>query len=105
MTDDNEVDFDTAVRDPAAFYATPEAVAADADLTDGQKRRFLTAWAQDIEDRQVGIDEGMTAATTSGSDNDAERLQRIHHCLANLPDDAEDEAPALARFWRRLLAD
>lgn len=101
-----EVDFDTAILDPAAFYATPEAVAADPDLTGGQRRRFLMEWAQDIEDRQVGVDEGMGAGDLSGSDQDAQLLQGIRACLANLPEADADTPPesAVARFWRRLVA-
>lgn len=103
---DDKVDFEGSANDPAALYTTPDAVVADSALTDGQKRSFLTAWAQDIEDRQVGVDEGMSPATTAGSDNDAQRLQRIRDCLASLPDDADEKAPpsALARIWRWITA-
>ncbi len=101
-----EVDFDTAIMDPAAFYASPDAVAADPDLTGGQRRRFLMEWAQDIEDRQVGVDEGMGAGDLSGSDQDAQQLQAIRACLASLPADDGDAPPesAVARLWRRLVA-
>ena len=100
------VDFETAVSDPAAFYAHPDDISADPDLTPSQRRRFLMEWAQDIEDRQSGLSEGMGAGEVTGSDQDAQLLQRIHASIARLPDDQAEPPPqsAVARLWRRLLA-
>jgi hypothetical protein len=101
----DEVDFDTAVTDPAAYYESPAAIVADPDLTHAQRRYFLMEWAQDIEDRQVGVDEGMGAAELSGSDHDAQLLQSLRDCLATLPDGQDNQPPsAVARLWRRLIA-
>jgi len=99
----DDVDFDTAVSDPAAFYTSPEAVMADADLSGAQKRRFLSQWAAHISERQGGLDEGMGAQEPEGSDDDAARLQRIQKALAALPE-TDDDAPetAMRRLWRRL---
>lgn len=101
---DDAVSFDIAVTDPAAFYATPEEVAADQELTVAQKRRFLTEWATDIEQRQTSADEGMSAATPADPSDDAARLQRIQASLAELPEtDAEAQTEStIHRLWRRL---
>lgn len=113
MTDQNHdmpttdgVDFEIAVTDPAAYYGTPDDVSADPELTAVQRRRFLMEWAQDVEDRQAGVEEGMGAGEISGSDQDAKLLQRIRDCIARLPDDDPEQLPgsALTRFWRRLVA-
>lgn len=104
---DDGVDFDVAVTDPAAFYASPEAVAADTELSVAQKRRFLTEWATDIEQRQTSADEGMSAATPAEPGDDAARLQRIQASLAELPADDADAQPetTMHRLWRRLTGD
>ena len=105
------VDFETAVSDPAAFYAHPDDISADPELTPSQRRRFLMEWAQDIEDRQSSVAEGMGASEAGSGepgdpDQDAQLLQRIHASIARLPDDQTEPPPqsTAARLWRRLLA-
>lgn len=97
------VDFDTAVSDPAAFYADPDAVMADPHLTNGQRRRFLEQWGRDIQRRQESLSEGMGASSMPPTGQDAEWERRIFKLLERLPE-GEDSAPPLSRLWRRLMA-
>lgn len=104
----DDADYETALADPAAYYAEPELVASDTSLTPGQRRRFLTEWAQDIEGRQRAMGEGMGDEDPAVADMDAQRLRRINACLEDLPDsDGSDDDDAndnlVQRVWRRLM--
>jgi hypothetical protein len=90
-----EADFETALQDPAQYYAEPEAVQADTTLSREQKLRFLNEWAQDLKDRQCAEGEGMT-----GDDVDCGPiLKRVQAALAKV--EAEDR-PAPEGGWRTL---
>jgi hypothetical protein len=98
-------DFETALADPAAYYADPQAILADGKLSLAQKRRFLSEWEQDLTDRQVADQEGMTATDSMVQDADADLQNRIHDALKRLEteSDSEEAAPP-RRWWQRLRA-
>lgn len=100
-----EVDFETAVGDPAAYYADPDAILADTTLSKTQRQRFLAAWAQDLGDRQVADGEGMAPDDTRLAAEDAALLKQVNAALADLDGAPDSDASATFRsFWRRLKA-
>ena len=101
LTND-EVDFETAVGDPAAFYADPNAIIADTTLSKSQKHRFLSGWAQDLAGRQIADAEGM-APDAAASARDAALLKSINAALEQMetvPD--SDPVAAVRTLWIRL---
>lgn len=97
-------DFETALTDPAAYYADPEAIVADPGLSHAQKKRFLTEWEQDLTDRQVADQEGMTPTDPALQDADAELLNRIRMAIQTLETESDSEGPTPRRWWQRLRA-
>ena len=100
---DEEVDFETAVGDPAAYYANPQAIVADTTLSRPQKLRFLTEWAQDLADRQVADGEGM-APEGAKSAHDAALLKQVNSALALVEAESDVETAVPRTFWTRLKA-
>lgn len=106
LTND-DVDFETAVGDPAAYYADPNAILADTSLSRTQKQRFLAEWAQDLASRQTADGEGMApdeapfAHDTSA--HEAAMLKSVNSALEQI-ETAPDSAPdaAVRSFWTRL---
>ncbi len=104
-TDDEQdsVNFDTAVGDPAAYYADPQAIVADQTLARSQKLRFLTEWAQDLADRQTADGEGMAPEDNRTADMAAVRLPQVVAALAQVEAETEvEEVPTTRTFWSRL---
>lgn len=97
-----DADFDTALEDPEAFYAGPEGVVADASLTLEQKRRFLGAWAEDLNDRLRAAGEGMVAADPAAGAADADTLKRVEAALAQLEAAGTADPAEPRRLWQRL---
>lgn len=95
-------DFETAVKDPASYYADPEAIVADTELSLEQKRRFLSEWEQDLTDHQVADQEGMTSLDTTTRDAEAGLQDRIHSALKQLENQSDSNgAPPPRRWWQR----
>lgn len=97
----DEADFETAVGDPAAFYANPGAIAADATLSKAQKQRFLAEWAEDLAARETAADEGMGAEDSSAISGDAALMTNVHAAIAQV-EAQPDSATAPRTLWRRL---
>lgn len=98
----DEVDFETALADPSAYYAHPADIVGDDQLTRAQKCRFLEEWAQDVTDRQQAADEGMDSVNSADTAADADLIRSIHAGLDQLAA-AKDAEDAKGRsFWRRL---
>ncbi len=97
-----DVDYETALADPAAFYPEPEAVLADAELTHEQKQRFLEQWCQDLTDRQTADDEGMALDHQNKDASEAELLERVQACLARLKDEHSPNGARGRIFWKRM---
>lgn len=98
---DEQVDYETALADPSAYYARPEDVLTDRELTLGQKQKFLTEWAQDLADRQQAAEEGMASESPADAAAEGDLLRRVRKCLEQL-DGQTDSAKPEKGFWRRL---
>lgn len=98
------VDYETALGDPAAYYADPEAVFADHDITDGQKYRFLSEWRLDLLGKQEADNEGMAPPGTTESAGEAELVKRIDASLARLKDAEQSDARGKRSFWQRVFS-
>lgn len=97
-------DFETALSDPSAYYADPGAILADDELSVGQKRRFLSEWAQDLTDRLQADTEGMASADPTLMDADADLLRRVQAALETIEGSSDDHGDRPTRsFWKRLL--
>lgn len=53
------VNLESALRDPASVFATPEEVAIHAGLTREQKVEILRLWEYDAAEAEVATEEGM----------------------------------------------
>ena len=104
MADSPETtEFDVVLGDPAAFYRRPEAVIDDPSLTRDERHALLTAWAQDLADRNAAMGEGMVPEVNGAADNDAAMAVAVTEALATLPpEDAPGLLAATGRLWRRL---
>lgn len=98
----DEVDFDTALSDPAAYYAHPADIVGDDQLTASQKHRFLTEWAQDLADRQQAAEEGMDSVNSATTAADSELVRKVNACLQQVGTPADEGKPGRS-FWRRLM--
>lgn len=99
----DEVDFDTALSDPAAYYAHPADILGDDQLTKSQKHRFLSEWAQDLADRQQAAEEGMDSVNSTDTAADAELVRKVNACLQQLDGTDDDSGEPGRSFWRRLM--
>ena len=95
-------DDESALADPTAYYGGPEAIVSDAELSQEQKRRFLSEWAQDIADRQSADQEGMTPVDSTLEDAESDLLKRIRKALETLDTQSESDGPKPRRWWQRL---
>ncbi len=64
--------------DPASRFGSPEALLADAGLSNGEKRRLLERWRFEAEALETATDEGM-------SGGESNLLTRVNRALAALP--------------------
>jgi hypothetical protein len=100
---DADVDFETAVGNPADYYPDPQAIVADATLSKVQKQRFLSEWAVDLTDRQTADGEGMAADDTLTAASDAMLLKQVNAALEQV-EGGPDSDPSLTfrTFWARI---
>jgi len=84
------IDLEAAMRDPAAVFASPEAVAAHPGLTREQKIEILRLWEYDASEAEVATEEGMP-----GGGDGSELLRQIILALDGLIGEADvgDTAP------------
>ncbi len=85
-----KLDYDEALRDPAAHFPDPAAVVDAEDLTAEQKIALLRQWEYDESEMAVATEEGMP-----GGDNSV--LQAITAALAVLDPDGRSTAPSKQR--------
>ena len=79
------VDFEKALADPAAAFATPAAIVEAAALSKEQKVALLRQWEYDESQLAVATEEGMPG-------NGRSRLQEIAAALAALDPEGDDRA-------------
>ena len=101
---DGDADFDTAVGDPSAYYADPQAILADETLGRDQKLRFLREWAQDLADRQTADGEGMAPESVRAIETDAALVRQVKAALAQAEEQPIDTGPEwpVRSLWKRL---
>lgn len=92
------IDLDSAFRNPAQEFASPQAVLADERLDREEKIDILRLWEYDVSEQQVATEEGMP-----GGREDGERLRQIVLALETLIDPSEvgDSAPTKQRALLR----
>ncbi len=113
MDGDTE-DFDVVAMNPAAYYAGPADVLADATITQEQKLRLLEEWEQDLKRQLESDGEGMAQGTGDaqpaegqGAD-DAALLRQVSNHLRRARGEENGEPypsakkTALGRIWHRL---
>lgn len=81
-----ELDYNEALRDPAAHFADPAAVVAAPGLTDAQKIAVLRQWEYDESEIAVASEEGMPGP-------ESVLLQKIAAALSVLDPGGESTAP------------
>lgn len=84
------IDMEAALRDPAAVFASPEAVAQHPALSREQKIEILRLWEYDASEVEVATEEGMP-----GGGDGSELLRRIILALDGLIGEVDvgDSAP------------
>ena len=81
------VDFETALKNPAAAFATPAAILEAATLSREQKLALLRQWEYDESELAVATEEGMPGNGTS-------LLQQIGAALAALEPEGDERLAA-----------
>lgn len=85
-----KLDYDEALRDPAAHFADPAALVHAQELTAEQKVALLRRWEYDESEMAVATEEGMP-----GGENSV--LQAIAAALAVLDPGGQSTAPSKHR--------
>lgn len=70
-------DFERAMLDPAAVFASPEQVLERTDLSKDQKVKILRSWLEDATELSVADEEGMGGGEPS-------LIERVSKTLADL---------------------
>ena len=77
------IDIDTAMKNPARTFGTPEAIEAAAGLTHVQKHAVLLQWKDQLQQLMVATEENMPGPETASGAN-ADCLRRIVDALSRL---------------------
>ena len=83
MGNDNPIDFEKALLNPAAVFRTPEEVLESGDLTREQKVEILRRWKFDAHAIEVAEEENMGSGQTSDL---LSRILNGLHALDAAPD-------------------
>ena len=83
-------DFEAANKDPAAQFASPVELVADAGFSDAEKIALLRQWEYDESEIAVATEEGMPGGESA-------LLQQIAAALATLDPAGEETAPTKHR--------
>jgi hypothetical protein len=65
------------IEHPAAFYATPDDVVKDNDLSLEEKNKALNSWEQDARQQLTASNEGMAGSKEGIDPSDRSRLGEI----------------------------
>ena len=65
------------IEHPAAFYATPDDVVKDNDLSPAEKNKALNSWEQDARQQLTASNEGMVGSKEGIDPSDHSRLGEI----------------------------
>jgi hypothetical protein len=80
------MDIDSAMKNPANVFGTPEALSQSTELTADQKRAILMQWKDQLQQLQAADDEGMQRNEgTAGPTGDV--LGRVTSILSRIEAD------------------
>ncbi len=65
------------IEDPSAFYATPDEIVKDNDLSIEEKKKALNSWEQDARQELTASNEGMPGSKEGIDPSDHSRLGEI----------------------------
>jgi hypothetical protein len=65
------------IEHPAAFYAVPDDIVKDNDLSAEEKKKALSIWEQDARQQLTASNEGMTGSNEGIDPSDRSRLGEI----------------------------
>ena len=65
------------IEHPAAFYATPDDIVKDNDLSTEEKKKALNSWEQDARRQLIASNEGMAGSKEGIDPSDHSRLGEI----------------------------
>ncbi|MGC1689716.1 MAG: hypothetical protein WA756_07240 [Pseudolabrys sp.] len=65
------------IEHPAAFYATPDDIVKDNDLSIEEKKKALNSWEQDARQQVTASNEGMAGSKEGIDPSDHSRLGEI----------------------------
>ncbi len=85
------IDYEAALRDPAACFGSPAAIVAANELSDRQKIALLRQWAYDESELAVATEEGMPGG-------ESQLFQEIAAALATLDRGGDSAAPTKQRL-------
>lgn len=77
------MDFDTAMKNPASVFGTPEALYESTALTTEQKRAVLLQWKDQLQQLQAADEEGMNKSGPAAGTT-AELLARVTSILSRI---------------------
>jgi hypothetical protein len=80
------MDIDRAMKNPAAIFATPEAVSESGELTAEQKHSVPLQWKDQLQQLQAADDEGMQENYAAASTTD-DLLVRVTSVLSRIDAD------------------
>ena len=80
------MDLDSAMKNPASAFATPEALETSNELTAQQKRAVLRQWKDQLQQLQAADEEGMQRSQ-GGTGATGDLLRRVTSILSRM--DAE----------------
>ena len=78
------MDLQTAMKNPARAFGTPEAIEASTELSAAQKHAVLLQWKDQLQQLMVATEENMPGPETSAGNN-ADCLRRVVDALTRIP--------------------
>ena len=78
------MDLQTAMKNPARTFGTPEAIESSTELSDEQKHAVLLQWKDQLQQLMVATEENMPGPETSSGSN-ADCLRRVVDALSRIP--------------------
>jgi hypothetical protein len=77
------MDLDSAMKNPASAFGTPEALSASSELTAEQKRAVLVQWKDQLLQLQAADEEGMHRSE-GGAGTTGDILRRVTSVLCHI---------------------
>jgi hypothetical protein len=72
------------IERPATFYATPDDILKDNDLSAEEKKKALNSWEQDAREQLTASNEGMAGSKEGIDPSDHSRLGEIERAKAKI---------------------